>query len=145
MVNINNLVLCHFFTAGTPSAPTNVMVTSTATTSITLTWDQLGDPVDSYEINYDYSIDECGATLPTVTIEISNGSLRRYTITNSSQSPVEEDSTYMITLTAISNGTRITAPEIFVTTDEAGNRNDWSSYKNSDDNFFLQLLVPLSL
>lgn len=57
----------------------------------------------------------------SVTIDIPDGSLMSYTITNSSTSPVEEDSRYMITLTAISSGTRSVPSETAsVVTGDAG-------------------------
>ena len=81
--------------------------------------------MNSYEIKYNYSIDECagmGSPTPEVTVGISDGTLTMYTISDSSTSPVEEDSNYMITLTAISNGMR-SAPSatVSVTTRDAGN------------------------
>jgi hypothetical protein len=76
--------------------------------------------VNSYEIKYNYSINECagmGSPIPEITVEISDGSLRMYTISNSSISPVEEDSNYMITLIAISNGSAPSAIASVVTGD----------------------------
>ena len=59
--------------------------------------------------------------LLSVTVEIPNDSQRMYTIINDSYSPVEEDSHYFITLTAISNGTKSTPSEtVSVTTGDAG-------------------------
>jgi hypothetical protein len=81
--------------------------------------------VDSYEIIYDRTINECGGTgnFPTVTVVLDDGSLRSYTLTNSSSSPVEEDSEYFISLRAANSVTRSDATMAFpspVTTADAG-------------------------
>ena len=80
------------------------------TTSIRLTWDPPGGaddvPVNSYEINYEYSVNQCsdeGGSFPPVTIRMIDGSLREYTVENSTITPVEEDSDYTITLTAVNS------------------------------------------
>ena len=76
-------------------------------TSISLTWEQpQRHLVEGYEINYSFTIDECGGDegrIPPVTASISDSSLRSYTILNSSATPVEEDSIYSISLTAINS------------------------------------------
>lgn len=92
-------------------------------TSISLSWTQPGDSVDSYEINYSYSVNQCDGVegdFPSVTITISNGTLRSYIITNSPTTPVEEDSMYTITLTAISAGRSSNSTSTQATTDTAG-------------------------
>ena len=78
------------------------------TTSIQLTWDSPGGaddvPVNSYEINYEYSVIQCrneGDSFPPITIRMIDGSLREYTIENSTITPVEEESEYNITLRAV--------------------------------------------
>jgi hypothetical protein len=81
--------------------------------------------VDSYEIIYDRTINECGGTgnFPTVTVELDDSSLRSYTLTNSSSTPVEEDSMYFISLRAVNSVTMSDATEAFpspVTTGDAG-------------------------
>lgn len=65
--------------------------------------------MDRYEINYDHIVNECGGDMgsfPTVTVVLDDGSLRSYTLTNSSLSPVEEDSMYFISLRAVNSVTR---------------------------------------
>ena len=102
------------------------MVTEILATSISLTWDQLegADAVGSYEINYSYTVMECGSeggNFPTVTISEPDGSLRSYTITNSSVAPVEEDSMYSISLTAVNSVDRsIPSNTMEVATPETG-------------------------
>ena len=63
--------------------------------------------MDKYEINYRYFIDECqlegGGTFSPVTVSVNDGTLRRYTLNNSASSPVEEDSLFIITLTAVNS------------------------------------------
>ena len=79
--------------------------------------------MDSYEINYDHIINECGGNigiLPTVTVILDNGSLRSYTLTNSSSTPVEEDSMHFITLRAVNSVTRSDTTMASITTADAG-------------------------
>ena len=74
------------------------------TTSILLTWEQPEGSVDSYILNYEFTVTECmnnEGTFPPVTATIADGSLREYTIENSVDTPVEEDSVYSITLRAV--------------------------------------------
>ena len=86
-------IICFHYTAPLPS-PT-ILVTTTSATSITLTWEQPegADAVDRYEINYLYIIEECelegGRPFPAVTVSINDGTLRRYTLSNSASTPVE--------------------------------------------------------
>ena len=80
--------------------------------------------MEGYEINYSFTIDECSGDegrIPVVTASISDSSLRSYTILNSSATPVEEDSIYSISLTAV-NGTGRSEPSntVVVTTPETG-------------------------
>ena len=79
-------------------------------TSITLTWEQPegADAVGGYEINYSYDVIECvrdGDTrlFQPVIVTLNDGSLRSYTIMNSSTTPVEEDSQYTISITAVNS------------------------------------------
>ena len=94
------------------------------TTSINLTWMQpQGDLVDSFEINYSYTISQCdsdGGAFPPVKITVSNGTQRSYTIMNSPTTPVEEDSEFTISLTAINNGTSSSSARVQATTEMAG-------------------------
>ena len=76
------------------------------TTSILLTWDQQEGSVDSYILDYEFSINECSGnegTFPPVRKTIRDGSLRMYTIADSADTPIEEDSIYYITLRAVNS------------------------------------------
>ena len=75
--------------------------------SISLNWAQPegAHAVDRYEISYSFVVAECvrdGVTTtdPTVTVILNEGFRRSYTISNSSATPVEEDSQYTISLRA---------------------------------------------
>ena len=97
------------FVVGPLPPPIILTINSFSPTSITLTWEQRegADAVDIYEINYEYSVNECfGGTFPAVTVMGINGSLRSYTLTNSVSSPVQEDSSFFLTLTAVNSVTR---------------------------------------
>ena len=106
--------------------PTNLRVTQFLATSINLTWNQPqgADAVDSYEINYSYTVIECATEegfFPAVTVREVDGSLRSYTIMNSSTTPVEEDSIYSISLTAVNSvGRSESSNTVMVTTPETG-------------------------
>ena len=81
--------------------------------------------MDKYEINYLYIIEECqlegGRTFPSVTVSVNDGTLRRYTVNDSALTPVEEDSVFRITLTAVNSVTRSgTSQPAMTTTAEAG-------------------------
>ena len=100
-------------------APVNLSATARAT-SIFLTWEQLPgfDDIESYEITYNYTVHECrDQELSTVNVTLS-GFLRNYTIENSIVTPVEEDSTYTISLTTAhwSTGERSEAATLAITT-----------------------------
>ena len=103
------------------------MVSSPSPTSFTLTWEQPegADAVDSYWIGYEYSVHECideGGSFPAVTVMVHKGSLRSYTMTNSVSTPVEEDSSFFITLTAVTSVTRSDpTPSVTIMTTDAGN------------------------
>ena len=114
-----------FYTAPLPP-PTNLRATTTPT-SITLTWEQPegADAVDIYEINYFYIIDECrsegGRVFPSVIVLVNDGTLRRYTLNNSASTPMEEDSVFQITLTAVNSVTRsVPSQPIMTNTAETG-------------------------
>ena len=109
-------------------SPANVIVSRRSpATSISLSWNQpLGaDAVTGYRIVYTYTINEClnedERHFPPVTVFLNNGALRSYTIINSSTSPVEEDSNYVITMTAVNSVTESNpSNSAFTTTAEAG-------------------------
>ena len=76
-------------------------------TSISLSWTQLlgADAIQSYQINYNFTINECyrdsvGRILQGT---VNVGNVRTYNLSNSSQTSVEEDSVYSITVTAVNN------------------------------------------
>ena len=117
----------HTFTTAPLPPPTNLRAVATTPTSITLTWEQPegADAVDRYEINYRYLIEECesegGRLLPPVTVSVNDGTLRRYTLNNSASTPVEEDSVFRITLTAVNSVTRsVPSQPAMTSTAEAG-------------------------
>lgn len=65
-----------------------------------------GGTADEFIINYSFTINECDdGGMQQVTITGVGGSSRSYTISDSSTTPVEEDSQYTITVSTISNGT----------------------------------------
>lgn len=93
--------------------------------SISLIWNQPPasvDAVDSYEINYNFTVNECsGSTRSnsfpvTVIVDDIDDTARGYTLT-----PVEEDSTYSIHLSALNSVTRSAPTPIIMTiTNRAG-------------------------
>ena len=103
---MSRLVVRHYRCIPAPlPAPTNLVAIG-MTTSILLTWEQPEGSVDSYILDYEFSINECSGnegTFPPVRKTISDGSLRMYTIVNSADTPVEEDSMYYITLRAVNS------------------------------------------
>ena len=79
---------------------TNVSVSSN---SITISWDQDSyTEVFWYELSYNFTIKGCENYTGEGTIVI-NGSLRSYTLMNSSETPVEENSVYSIIITAVNS------------------------------------------
>ena len=88
--------------------PTDLLVSRPPlATSISLSWTQpLGaDAINSYQINYSYTINECSRDSVGRIMQgsVNVGNVRTYNLSNSSQTPVEEDSVYSITVTAINN------------------------------------------
>ena len=82
--------------------------------------------MERYEIYYEYSVNECigeRGSFSSATVMLHNGSLRSYTLTNSSSTPVEEDSSFFITLRAV-NSTLMSDPTapVPIETADAGNR-----------------------
>ena len=125
----------HAFTAASLSPPTNLRAVTITPTSITLTWEQPegADAVDRYEISYRYLIEECesegGRMFPAATVSVNDGTLRRYTLNNSASTPVEEDSLFRITLTAVNSVTRsVPSQPAITTTAEAGTYSEFLSY-----------------
>ena len=88
--------------------PTDLLVSRPSlATSISLSWEQpLGaDAVNSYQINYNYTINECSRDSVGQIMQgsVNVGNVRTYNLSNSSQISVEEDSVYSITVTAVNN------------------------------------------
>ena len=126
---LHNYIHATFIVARPLSPPTILTISSPTVTSITLTWEQPeeDDTVDGYVINYEFCVNEClgelGHSFPAITVMVNNGSLRRYTLTDSPSTPVEEDSRYFITLTAINSVTRSDpTPPVTIMTADAGNQ-----------------------
>ena len=79
----------------------------------------------SYRIVYTYTVNECvgedNRPFPAVTVVLNDGALRRYTIMNSPTSLVQEDSNYLITVTAVNSVTESNpSSTVITTTAEAG-------------------------
>ena len=93
-------------------------------TSINLTWEQPegANAVESYVINYQYNIQQCDdASFPSISISLNDSTLRSYTLRNSASTPVEEYSSFKISLTAVNSVTRsIPSQSIMINTTEAG-------------------------
>ena len=93
-------------------------------TSIILTWDQpegSTDAVEGYEIYYNFTINQC----PVITGRnmqgtISVGRMTTYMLVDSAATPIEEDNTYFITVTAINQVTNSTSLVKSVVTSTAG-------------------------
>ena len=90
--------------------PTDLLVSrSSLATSISLSWTQplaIGaDAINSYQINYNYTINECSRDSVSRIMQgsVNVGNVRTYNLSNSPQTSVEEDSVYSITVTAINN------------------------------------------
>ena len=110
--------------------PPNVMVSpSSPATSISLTWDQPqgSEAIRGYEINYTFQVNEClregnTAPIPPIVVTLNNGSQRSYTIMNSSATTVEEDSSYIITITAVNSvGRSVPSNTVYTITNDTGN------------------------
>ena len=105
---INFDIIIIFSSVAAPLPPPTILTVSSPTaTSITLTWEQSvgADAVDSYMLYYEYTVRQCSGDagdFPPGMATISDGSLREYTVENSIDTPVEEDSDYpTITLRAV--------------------------------------------
>ena len=85
-----------------PLPPPINLVATAMTNSILLTWDlplEGLNAVDSYELYYEYAINQCSGNesmIQPVAATIADGTLRSFTIENSSSTPVEEDSVYSV-------------------------------------------------
>ena len=121
---MHNITIIAFTVLASLPAPINLSASAEAT-SISLTWEQPPhfDGVESYEITYNYTVHECKAgsdqDFSTVNVHVTlSGFLQNYTILNSTATPVEEDSTYSISLTAAnwSTGERSEAATVAIKT-----------------------------
>ena len=112
------------YTLDSCSLPADDFLAVPLATSISLTWTYPQDvSVDYFEISYNYSINECSADdemIPPMTVLLINGTERTYIIMKSPTTPVEEDSKYMISLTAIRNGIRSSPVTLQTSTLTAG-------------------------
>ena len=84
-----------------------MITTALQAKSLHLEW-QLSDgagAVESYTIHYCFIVNECKdeRNSSCFTIHLIDDSLRSYDITDSSDHPVEEDSTYNVALTAVNS------------------------------------------
>ena len=93
-------------------------------TSITFSWEQnLSSDVLSYELRYNFTIRECYSESNTrewIDVFLNNSCLRSYTLENSSETPVEEDSVYSIILIAVNSDGRSEASLKEISTPGAG-------------------------
>ena len=105
-----------------PLPPTTDLLVSrpSLATSISLSWEQpLGaDAIQSYQINYNYTINECSRDSVGQIMQgsVNVGNVRTYNLSNSSQTSVEEDSVYSITVTAVNNVENSTSSKTRMTT-----------------------------
>lgn len=87
-----------------------------------LTWEQHRgkDVVDSYRVSYKYIVKQCSRLSQNYTVLLNSSSLRSYNLINSSTTPVEEDSLYIIMLSAMNSIAQSENVVINVTTVQAG-------------------------
>ena len=105
------LMSLHFFLVVAP-ALTEISATST---TISLSWEQGGHPVDRYRVSYTYTIRECRSEPVTGGVEIEDGNVTSFTLTG-----LEEDSDYTIELTAIRRNRYATSSPTHIDTRKAG-------------------------
>ena len=103
-----------------------IVMTSAKATSITVLWQQAeGDVVESYEIEYNFSVNaypgfcDRSSTNPTTAV-VRDSATWSYTLSNSVMTPVEEDSNYSISLTAVNSAGRSEPAKVKSTTQQAG-------------------------
>ena len=96
--------------------PTNLTLLHSLATSIHLSWSQPQgtEAVKGYQINYNYTINECSrdnagqAVQESVTVD----NVTSFNLSNNSTVVVEENSVYFITVTAVNNVTKSVSSEI---------------------------------
>lgn len=76
---------------------------SIESTSINISWVQNDTTVDYYEIQYNFTVKECNSIMKIFGPIKINNSTTEYTLSNSTNTPVEEDSVYSISLTAVNS------------------------------------------
>ena len=131
-----NLYICT--TVDLPAKPiiTNV---SAASTTITITWEQdLSSEEFWYELRYNFTIRAC-ENYTEKGNKVINRSFRSFTLENTSETPVEEDSNYSILLIAVNSAGRSEASVPEISTQRDGSYVDYSV---TMFNFFLLFLVP---
>lgn len=102
--------------------PPTILTAIGMTTAIILTWDQPDgsiDAVDRYEIHYNFTINQCPAG-QTMQGSINVGRMTTFMLEGGDTTPIEEDSKYFITVTAINQVTNSTSMVKSVTTSTAG-------------------------
>ena len=103
------LIANHLICVVLPS-PTNLQISSISATSVNLTWNYPTETVvDGFNISYTFTINECDDAEESANVFISDSSLRSYNVSNSSATPVEEDSRYTFFIVAV-NGTSVSEP-----------------------------------
>ena len=103
--------------------PTITDVSSSSSTSFTLSWEQdpSGDVATSYKLYYNFIIRECpDKTNSGWNVKINNNSHRSFTVMNSTETPVEEDSVYNISIAAVNLAGRKISEFKNLTTQGAG-------------------------
>ena len=93
---------------------------SAGSTYIIITWENnLSSALHWYELEYNFTIRDC-KNYTSEGNEVINGNLTSYTLRNSSETPVEEDSACNIFLTAVNSDGRSEASTIQISTLGAG-------------------------
>ena len=59
--------------------------------------------MNRYVITYTYAVRGCPEVNETVIVSVNDSSIQSYTIQNSPEAPVEEDSVYSVSLLAVDN------------------------------------------
>ena len=75
--------------------------------------------IDWFEIDYNFTIRQCPDLIHSASLKI-NSSVRHYTLLDSTMSPIEEDSEYMISLRAVNIAGKTEADLQTISTTAAG-------------------------
>jgi hypothetical protein len=92
-----------------------MLTTATTATTLTIMWDASSGFPDRYEVTYSYTVKRCLATGGPLTINISDVSMRSYTL-----SGLNEDSSYTITVRAINTAGSSMVTSVMGDTSTAG-------------------------